>query len=153
MRSGYASLAVVGVAAGVALFAAFNYQFAAPSTSLYASFGSDDLEFLKFVSQHGKSYATKEEFAQRTAIFKSNLAAIRAENAKPENTFRLTVNKFADWSASDFKRILNPQKAARRNPALGSSSDAGSKGPVKDIPAAIDWRNYNSKSYVNPIKD
>jgi len=148
MRSGFASLAVVGVAESIAVFAALNSQYTASSTSLFTSMASDDFEFLKFVSQHGKSYATKEEFATRNAIFKRNLALIRAENAKPENTFRVTVNKFADWSASDFKKILNPALNNQRSRSLQSGEIQ-----LKDIPAAIDWRMHNNVSYVNPIKD
>ncbi len=109
MRSGYAALAVVGVAASVAVFAALNSQYSSSSTSLFTSMASDDFEFLKFIAEHSKSYATKEEFNTRNQIFKSNLAKIRAENAKPENTFRVTVNKFADMSASEFKKMLNPK--------------------------------------------
>ena len=81
---------------------------------------ADELEFLKFVSVHGKSYASREEFATRREIFMSNLAQIRAENTNPENTFRLVVNKFADWSPSDFKKILKKVKVPAAEKNLGS---------------------------------
>lgn len=64
MRSGYAALAVVGVAACVAAFAAFNSQ-SASSTQLFTAMSADEVEFLKFISVHGKSYGTREEFAAR----------------------------------------------------------------------------------------
>lgn len=106
MRSGSAALAVVGVAACVAAFAALS-AYSAPSTSLFTAVEADELEFLKFVSVHSKSYASKEEFVHRQALFKSNLAKIRAENANPHNTFRLVVNKFADWTPAEYKRLFN----------------------------------------------
>ena len=96
-------------------------------------------EFFKFISKHGKSYATKEEFEHRITIFKSNLAKIRAENAKPENTFRVTVNKFADWSPAEFKKILNAKRTGKVSYSL-SSSESSQDVPVKDLPESIDWR-------------
>ena len=69
---------------------------------------SEDFEFLKFVAEHSKSYATKDEFNRRHQIFMSSLAKIRAENSKPQKTFRFNVNQFADWSPSEYKKILNP---------------------------------------------
>ncbi len=51
---------------------------------------------MNFITKHGRSYGTKEEFQFRSDIFKENLEIIRRENMKAENTFTLGVNKFAD---------------------------------------------------------
>ena len=64
------------------------------------------MEFLNFIAKHGKTYTSREDFEHRASIFRSNLAKIRAENAKPENTFRVTINHFADWTPAEFKEIL-----------------------------------------------
>lgn len=61
MRKGYTSLAIVGVAACVAVYALSTFQ--PKTTSLYSgAISSEEMEFMKFVSKYGKSYGTKEEF-------------------------------------------------------------------------------------------
>ena len=72
-----------------------------------------DSEFLRFVSVHGKSYKTKEELEMRQNIFKTNLAKIQEENRNPQNTFRVAVNKFADWTPQEYKAILRYNKVSQ----------------------------------------
>jgi hypothetical protein len=65
MRKGYAvSLAVVGVAACVAVFAVNSMG--PRQTALYNAFTAEDTEFMKFITKHGKSYGTKEEYEFRS---------------------------------------------------------------------------------------
>lgn len=141
MRSGFATLAVVGVAACVAVYA----MTAAPEgKSLYSNvLSTDDLEFLKYVAKYGKSYGTKEEFEFRGEVFKNTLAALSEENSKNDNTFRVGANKFADWTPAEFKRILSYK------PIRGMKAEALDLENVS-IPDAIDWR---SQGKVNPVKD
>ena len=139
MRSGFASLAVVGVAACVAVYA-LSYQ--PKSASLYSTLSSDDVAFLKFVSKYGKSYGTKEEFELRADTFKDTLAKIAEENSKNDNTFRVGVNKFADWTPEEFKRILSykPMYKTARQTTFE---------PVA-IPTSVDWRTQGA---VNAVQD
>ncbi len=65
-----------------------------------------DTEFLNFIAKHGKQYKSKEEFKLRSRLFKTAARAIELENAKPENTFRLAVNKFADWTPEEYRSLL-----------------------------------------------
>lgn len=150
MRSVSATLAVVGVAACIAAFAFLSAQ-SAHSTTLFTKVDADELEFLKFVSVHGKSYASKEEFAHRRELFKSNLAKIRAENANPHNTFRLVVNKFADWTPAEYRRLLSTKSQRSSQAPTTLMSEAAER--ADPIPTSIDWRNNSGWSYVNPIKD
>jgi hypothetical protein len=62
MRKGFASLAIVGVAACVAVFALTSYQ---PKAINFNELTTEDLEFMKYVSKYGKSYGTKEEYEFR----------------------------------------------------------------------------------------
>ena len=64
------------------------------------------MEYLKFISKYGRMMGTKEELEFRSSIFKKNLAAIRMENSKNGNSFSLGVNKFADWTPTEYKRLL-----------------------------------------------
>ena len=140
MRKGFAALAVVGIAAVVALYAVTQ---TAQPTNLYTSLTPDDMEFIKYVAKYGKSYGTKEEFGFRADIFKKNLARIAEENAKTENTFTVGINKFADWTPSEFKRILSakPKSSGKKGHNLNQSVS---------IPTSIDWRTQGA---VNAVKD
>jgi hypothetical protein len=72
----------------------------------------EDREFMSFVTKHGRSYGTKEEFQFRSDIFKKNLEIIRKENMNPNNTFTLAVNKFADRTPQEYKRLLGYKRPA-----------------------------------------
>jgi hypothetical protein len=143
MRTGFASLAVVGVAACVAVYA-FTQQ-PTSGSSLYSNvISADDMEYLKYISKFGKSFATKEEFEFRSNVFKNTLVAIANENSKNSNTFTVGINKFADWTPAEYKRILSykPMRAGRQAASTVSNYEA--------IPDAVDWRTSGK---VNPIKD
>ena len=62
MRKGYTSGLLVVV--GFAILAAFTLKNGAtPKTELFSAVQTaDDREFLSFITKHGKSYGTKEEF-------------------------------------------------------------------------------------------
>ena len=139
MRKGIASIAVVGVAACIAVYALTQQP---QSSSLYTALSADEMEFLKFVSLHGKSYGTKEEFEFRSQIFRNTLAKIQAENSRNDNTFRLALNKFADWTPTELKRMLS-YRPLRRNGNVAAVENL-------QIPTSIDWRDHNA---VNPVRD
>ena len=143
MRSGFATIAVVGVAACVAVYALSGTQPA--GNSLYSNvLSADDMEFLKYVAKYGKSYGTKEEFEFRGDVFKNTLAAIANENSKNDNTFRVGLNKFADWTPAEFKRILSYKPSLYRNAKKADETT------YEAIPDSIDWR---SQGKVNPVQD
>ena len=129
MRTGFASIAVVGVAACIAVYALTQQP---QSSSLYTALSAEDMEFLKFVSLHGKSYGTKEEFEFRSDIFKKNLASINLENSKNDNSFRLGVNKFADWTPAEYKRMLSYRPLSKNIPKI-TQTKVG-------LPTSVDWR-------------
>ena len=141
MRKGFASIAIVGVAACVAVYALTQQP---KTNSLYSNIlTSDDMEFLKYVSKFGKSYGTKEEFEFRANQFKTTLAQLATENSKISNTFRVAANKFADWTNAEYKRMLGYKP-------MGVNLQAEEFVEVGAIPDSIDWR---TKGAVNAIKD
>jgi hypothetical protein len=129
MRTGFASIAVVGVAACIAVYALTQQP---QSNSLYTALSAEDMEFLKFVALHGKSYGTKEEFEFRSDIFKKNLASINLENSKNDNSFKLGVNKFADWTPAEYKRMLSYRPLSKNIPKVAQTKVG--------LPTSVDWR-------------
>jgi C1A family cysteine protease len=142
MRQGFATLAVVGVAACIAVYALSTQQ--PTGTSFFSNMDADDMEYMKFISQYGRMYGTKEELELRSTIFKKNLAAIREENSKNGNSFTVGINRFADWTPAEYKRLLG-YKPTR---GLKNYKMHGVEGVT--LPESIDWRQ---KGAVNPIKD
>ncbi len=138
MKQGYAiSLAVVGIAACVAVFAV--NELGRP-TELYEAFTQQDSDFIKYVNEYGKSYGTKEEFAFRSEQFKNNLGAMLMHNSMNGISYQLGLNQFADWTPAEYKRLLGYKKSEATNVEFLDTSSNG----------AIDWR---TKGAVNPVKN
>ena len=132
-----ATLAALGFSASVAMFA-LNYQ--SPSgVTLFETFSAEDRAFMEFVSENGKSYGTKEEYAFRAEQFKATLNKILAH---PENSSSTVgVNYMADWTEAEFKKVLG-YKAGVSTADEVHFSEAAS--------GAIDWRTEGA---VTPVKN
>jgi KDEL-tailed cysteine endopeptidase len=102
------------------------------------------MEFIKYTTLYGKSYGTKEEFDFRSTLFKKTLDFIRTENSRIENTFTVGVNKFADWTPAEYKRLLGYKPAAKKEPVsyFNETNIA--------IPTSVDWRTSGD---VNEVQD
>lgn len=141
MRKGFASLAIVGVAACVAVFAFTSYQ---PKATQFNELTSEDLEFMKFVSKYGKSYGTKEEFEFRQTQFKQAMSTIAQENSKNDVTFTVGVNKFADWTPAEYRRLLGYKQSKMLR------DEQPTVLPTDNAPTSVDWRQSGA---VNAVKD
>lgn len=146
MRNRYAGLAMVGVAVAATLYLTQESYMGSVILN-QSTFTEDEQAFVKFMSHHRKSYATKEEYEFRLNIFRKTLENINTENANPANTFTLGVNKFADWSPAEWKRVLSYRPTrAMRNAMPQNIHDAKNI----SIPSEIDWRDFDA---VNPVRD
>ena len=140
MKKGF-TLAVVGVAATVAVIALSEQP---KFTSLFSTIemSQDNVEFANFLARFGKSYGTKEEFQFRYEQYIKNMAIIRNENSRNENTFSLGANKFTDYTRDEYRRLLGYKATA--NPGDTLVLDAS------QIPTDVDWRKEGA---VTPVKD
>jgi len=66
---------------------------------------SADYEFMRYVTEYGKQYATKAEFDHRAGIFKKSLQAIEEHNAAG-NTHQLGLNHLSDYTDAEYKQLL-----------------------------------------------
>lgn len=81
----------------------------------------------------------------RASLFRTAVALIEAENAKPENTFRLAVNKFADWTPEEKKAMLGYKRSD------GVLRDGTVKVlPTDNLTASVDWRTSGA---VGPVQN
>merc|ERR1719223_960044 len=64
-----------------------------------------DYEFMRFVTEHGKSYGTKSEFEFRSVVFKQALAEIEEINSQ-NGTHTVGVNFLADMTKQEKSKLL-----------------------------------------------
>ena len=142
MRKGFAiTLAVVGTVAAVAVLA---LQDTPSYTSLFnMEVTQDNVDFANYLAKYGKSYGTKEEFQFRFEQYKRNVEMMALHNTNGDNTFTLAPNKFADYTPSEYRRLLGYKRGSKANAKYATFD-------LSAIPDAIDWR---SKGGVTPVKD
>jgi len=97
-------------------------------------------QYMEFLTFHGKSYLTIEEFETRHALYQQTDELIKAHNAT-ESSFKLGHNKFSDYTHHE------------RTQMLGGKPEVNGKDPVWLEPtnaATVDWRTNGA---VTPVKD
>ena len=100
-------------------------------------------QFLEFLSTHGKSYGTQEEFNYRLQVFADNLETINAHNESNADDATLGLNHMADWTSHEFKRLLGFRGKAEKEYEPVDID-------VSALPDSVDWR---SKGAVTPVKN
>ena len=70
-----------------------------------------EFEYMKYVSEWNKSYATREEFETRMARWLEADKFIKMVNA-PDSEYTHTAghNNFSDWTEAEYKKMLNLPK-------------------------------------------
>jgi len=77
---------------------------------------AQDFEFMRYVTEYGKVYATKAEFELRSALFKETLAHIEDHNAKGTETHSLGINHMTDWTEQEYRALLGYKQEIRVTP-------------------------------------
>jgi cathepsin L len=106
-------------------------------------------QFDQFKQLYNKQYASPEEELARFGTFKNALQFIAEHNARfheGQETFRVGVNQFADWTNEEYFRWLGAPQEAR----FGEASTYLSPSALGALPDTVDWR---TKGYVTPVKD
>lgn len=95
----------------------------------------ENVMFQDFISTHGKSYSTTEEYKFRFEIFKKTLAKIRAH--PKDATHTIGLNQFADFTEEEFKKMLGDHDF---NKGVKQVDETVSQVKLDaDIPASVNW--------------
>jgi len=123
MASNKQIFATVAVAGAVATFALLNVG-TVNTGSAFLSTPMTDAEraFINFVSEHRRSYGTKEEYEYRLSLFTKALETVKSHNAE-NHTYTLEINKFADMSDYEFKQMLGYKPATRTAPVVSTTEE------------------------------
>ena len=138
------SLAVVGIAACVAVFA-LNAVEQPALNSMFLAQNPDDKAFVDFISKYGKNYGTKDEMEFRANLFKETLIKIAMNNVRQDVSYTLGINWFADSTPEEYASYLG----LKRNNPLDISRVKLFE-PTSVANDGIDWR---AKGAVNAVKD
>ena len=133
-----AGIAAVAAIAGLAVYS----QDA--STNLFSSADPVEKAYLEYLSKHGKSYGTKEEYQLRLETFRKNMMFVEKHNSENADDHTVALNFMADYTDAEYKQLLGFEKNMKTNKKEHKTVQAG------DVPASIDWR---TKGAVTPVKN
>ncbi|KAK8629346.1 hypothetical protein V6N13_078189 [Hibiscus sabdariffa] len=102
----------------------------------------------QWMVQHGRSYAMQEEQTMRFQIFKSNLEFIDNFNNMGNQTYKLSINEFADLTNEEFLTYYAGYESSPTEISLKPKRFRYEN--LTNVPHSIDWRK---KGAVTEIKD
>ncbi|KAL0432393.1 UNVERIFIED_CONTAM: putative cysteine protease RD21B [Sesamum latifolium] len=111
--------------------------------------------FDSWCKEYGKTYASEQEKQQRFKVFEQNYEYVTRHNARPNFSYTLSLNAFADLTNHEFKaKYLGLSLSASDLAIRLNSEQVGVEGPdlVKesDLPSSVDWRKQGA---VTEVKD
>eukprot|EP00344_Euplotes_crassus_P000766 CAMPEP_0196999252 /NCGR_PEP_ID=MMETSP1380-20130617/4468_1 /TAXON_ID=5936 /ORGANISM="Euplotes crassus, Strain CT5" /LENGTH=334 /DNA_ID=CAMNT_0042416113 /DNA_START=26 /DNA_END=1030 /DNA_ORIENTATION=- len=103
----------------------------------------NDVAFQSFIGEHGRNFASTEEYNFRKGIFEQSLKKVEEHNAKGLS-WTYALNEFSDWTDEEYQRLLGLKGMRNSNSHLPTIQL-----PKNDQPKAIDWREVDG--YVGPV--
>ena len=139
-------IATIAVVGAVATFAVLNVSKMPSHQTFLATSNLDEIEqeFVKYLTAHGKNYATKEEYYYRYGMFTQAYHTVNRHNSKGRK-YQLALNHLADLSNDEFSKLLGykPNLAeTERDIAVFDDNLAA--------PAEVNWVDQGA---VTPVKD
>jgi len=117
-------------------------KFVLAAVAGYAAAMSEiESNFLGYITQFGKSYASIAEYEHRLEQFAMKHSYIQGHNAT-EESYKLAHNKFSDWTEEEYKSILTYRPEMREATTMHVESG--------DAASPVDYRNGNC---LSPIQD
>jgi len=101
------SAAAIAALTALGLVAVTNSASEGSQLFLSERITEEEMMYMKYVTEYGKSYGTKAEFEFRLDQFKKTLNKMALHNS--DNSHKSTVghNQFSDWTDAEYKRLLS----------------------------------------------
>ena len=103
-----------------------------------------ELKFMKWAVDHGRSYATVDEYGARMLNWLKTHREIERVNETPGETVTLAHNKFSDWSDEEYTAYLNYRP---------NFWDEAREYTILDATANPDSINWIDEGAVNDVQD
>lgn len=103
----------------------------------------EEMAYMRYVTEFGKSYGTKAEFKFRLEQFKKTMAKIAEHESNAAHGSTVALNEFSDWTESEYKRLLG----YKAKETLNESAELLDTSNLAD---SMDWR---TKGAVTPVKN
>lgn len=113
--------------------------------------------YSQYLADSGKKAPTDPlEFAKREKIFMTTLREVLEHNAKPNQLYKKGINKFADWTKEEFKKlngakIMELDSVKRELQAKPYHSFHVKAARSSPFPLNFDWRN--TPNVISTVKD
>jgi hypothetical protein len=128
-------VATIAVSGAVAAFALLNMNGVQMGQTFLSTPMTDaEREFINFISEHQRSYGTKEEYEYRLSLFTDVYNQVK--NQDPNASYTIGINHLSDMSDYEYKRLLGYKPSMRQ--ATGVQSFHISQADA--VPASVDWR-------------
>ena len=105
----------------------------------------DMARFIQFCADFGKSYINHADFLMRLTNWVQNDKFIKDNNWDGRRHYKVAHNKFSDWSASEFEKLLGYAQ-----PIEKKLQEAPQPSNTFEVADSIDWRE---KGMVSPVGD
>jgi C1A family cysteine protease len=138
-------------AAGIAALAALglvavNYS-SNEGSQLFLSerITEEEMAYMRYVSEFGKSYGTKAEFKFRLEQFQNTLKKIAEHESNTAHGSTVSHNEFSDWTEAEYKR-LHGYKTELRQGLKGEAELLDTSNLEKEV-------NWKTKGAVTKVKN
>lgn len=118
--------------------AAASIAFAAVATA--TPMAEFEHEFIKFVAQHNRRYATREEYLARYAEFERTHKFIQEWNKKGEHT--VAHNHMSDWTREEYRQLLGYKPQYKQEAVEYETYENVT------APPSVDWRKEGAVTHV-----
>jgi len=135
------SVAAVGAVATIGALAMYQ---STESSQLFLSeiITADELAYMKYVTEWGKSYGTKAEFKFRLDQFKQTMAKMAEHESNSAHQSTVGVNQFSDWTHAEYKTLLGYKHVEKAS----NAEDLSIEGLATEV-------NWVTKGAVTPVKN
>ena len=135
------SVAAVGAVATLGALAMYQSN---EGSQLFLSeiITADELAYMKYVTEWGKSYGTKAEFKFRLEQFKMTLAKMAEHESNAAHQSTVGLNQFSDYTHAEYTKLLGYKHVAKATEAK-----------VLSVENLADTVNWVTKGAVTPVKN
>lgn len=143
-----ATLAVVGT---IASFIYLNQGQNPHDAFLTEQVNTVEQKFINHIAEHGRRYATKEEYYYRLGLFTATHDKIENHNARhaEREGFTMGHNQFSDMTEAEFKRFTGYDPSLREYSNV-ETLEEGLEDISVNAKSEVDWKKDGA---VTPIKN